>query len=293
MTALELYNSLWAMEDLPLGGLRSWTLPEQLDRLTESGFDGAAIDLGARLRPAARTLAPLLRERELGAVVFAFIADDADLDAALRYAEVVDAHRMVVCGQVFGDDAAAIAAVDRWFRRCAAAGVAMQLETHRNTLTNDMRRTTRLLDELDERVRLAIDLSHYVCGSEFPLPPTPEIEGHLERLFARAESVQGRVATRCQVQIPLGFPQHRAWEELFEQWWIRALTAIVRRRELAADPEPVLFCTELGTTPYAITDRDGHELSDRWADTLTLRERASAAFAAARRGRIAPRGELC
>ena len=286
MTALELYNSLWAMEDLPHGGDRPWTLPEQLDRLVDAGFDGAAIDLGARQRPGAHTLAPLLRERGLGAVVFAFVAEDADLDAALRYAEAVDARRMVVCGQVFGDDATAIAAVDRWFRRCAAAGVAMQLETHRNTLTDDMRRTTRLLDELDERVRLAIDLSHYVCGSEFPLPPTPEIEGHLERLFARAESVQGRVATRCQVQIPLGFRQHRDWEELFGQWWIRALAAVLERRSRAADPEPVLFCTELGTTPYAITDRDGRELSDRWADTLTLRDRAIGAFAAAHRDRV-------
>jgi len=283
---LELCNSLWAMEDLPSAG-EPWTLTEQLDRLAEAGFDGAAVDLGARRRPEAQVLAPLLRERALGAVVFAFVAGDADLDAALRYASLVEARRMVVCGQVFGDDATVIAAVHRWFGRCAEAGVRMQLETHRNTLTDDMRRTTRLLGELDERVSLAIDLSHYVCGSEFPLPPTAEIEDHLERLFARAESVQGRIATRCQVQIPLGFPQHRAWEELFEQWWIRAFAAIVRRREDAADPEPVLFCTELGTTPYAITDREGRELSDRWTDTLTLRDRASAAFAAAQSDRVA------
>ncbi|WP_067669727.1 sugar phosphate isomerase/epimerase family protein [Nocardia miyunensis] len=283
--ALEIYNSLWAMEDLPYRG-EPWTLGEQLDRLAAAGFDGAAVDLGARRRPEAAALAPLLRERGLGALVFAFVSSDVDLDAALRYAECIGAYRMVVCGCIFGEDAAVAGAVHRWFRRCAEAGVAMQLETHRNTLTDDMRRTTRLLGELDEQVRLAIDLSHYVCGSEFPVPPTAEIEGHLERLFARAESVQGRIATRCQVQIPLGFPQHREWEALFEQWWVRAFDAILERRASTADSEPVLFCTELGTTPYAITDRDGRELSDRWADTLTLRERAMAAYAAAHLGRI-------
>ncbi|WP_330256835.1 sugar phosphate isomerase/epimerase [Nocardia sp. NBC_00565] len=278
---LEMFNSLWAMEDLPWHAPRPWTIAEQLDRLVESGFDGVAVDLGARGRPEADELAAL-REHRLRTAVFAFIRDGADLDAALRYADTIGADRMVVCGCLFDHDLAAVSkTVLHWHRRCAAAGVAMQLETHRNTLTDDIRTTTRLLRELDAEVKLAIDLSHYVCGSEFPLPPTAEIEGHLEALFARAESVQGRIATRCQVQIPLGFPQHRAWEELFQDWWIRAFTAILRRRDHDGSPEPVMFCTELGTTPYAITDRDGSELSDRWADTLTLRDRAEAAFAAA------------
>ncbi|MEV5832041.1 hypothetical protein [Nocardia sp. NPDC052112] len=276
-----MFNSLWAMEDLPWKATRAWTLAEQLDRLVASGFDGVAVDLGARGRPAAAELAAALEHR-LRTAVLAFVGEDEDLDAALRYADIIDADRMVVCGRLFDDDLTTVAkTVQRWHRRCATAGVAMQLETHRNTLTDDIRTTTRLLRELDPDVRLAIDLSHYVCGSEFPLPPTAELEGHLAALFARAESVQGRVATRCQVQIPLGFPQHRAWEDLFQDWWIRAFTAILAGR--GDSREPVLFCTELGTTPYAITDRDGHELSDRWAETLILRDRAEAAFAAAAR----------
>ncbi|MCX4097023.1 sugar phosphate isomerase/epimerase family protein [Nocardia sp. alder85J] len=278
---LELFNSLWAMEDLPYGGDRPWRLDEQLDLLEHNGFDGLAVDLGARLRPEAARLAAELRGRALRTAVFAFVGDDADLDTALRYAHLVDADRMVVCGRVFDDDPRRVAAVlEHWQRRCAAAGVAMQLETHRHTLTEDPRRTVALLEVLDPSIRLAVDLSHYVCGSEIPLPVPPELDALLNVVLARAESVQGRVATRCQVQIPLGFPQHREWEEQFSHWWIRAFTAVLRHR--GSDPEPVLFCTELGTTPYAITGRDGRELSDRWADTLTLRDRAVAAFAAAR-----------
>ena len=280
---LEMFQSLWAMEDLPWRGT-PWTLAQQLDRLADENFDGVAVDLGARGKPEASTLAPLLREREMQAAVFAFLRDDADLDAALRYADTIGADRMVVCGCVFdSDDAVVVDTVHRWHSIGRAAGVAIQLETHRNTLTDDMRRTTRLLQDLDAEVNLAIDLSHYVAGSEIPVTPTAEIDGHIEALFARAESVQGRVATRCQVQIPLGFPQHREWEELFTGWWTRAFSAILERRTRAGSTDPVMFCTELGTTPYAITDRDGIELSDRWADTLTLRDRAVAAFTEATR----------
>ncbi|WP_019930526.1 sugar phosphate isomerase/epimerase [Nocardia sp. BMG111209] len=276
---LELFNSLWAMEDLPYRGARPWQLEEQLDLLERNGFDGAAVDLGARQRPGAARLATALRGRALRVAVFAFVADDPDLEAALRYAGTVGADRMVVCGRLFDDEPAVLATVlERWHRRCAGAGVAMQLETHRNTLTEDLHRTVALLRILDPAIRLAMDLSHYVCGSEIPLPVPAATDELLTAVLERAESVQGRVATRCQVQIPLGFPQHRAWEDQFRDWWIRAFTAALRYR---GGSEPVMFCTELGTTPYAITGPDGRELSDRWADTLTLRDRAAAAFATA------------
>lgn len=287
---LELFQSLWAMEDLPYGSDTPWNLAEQLDRIAEAGFHGAAVDLGARGKPEAVTVAPLLRERGLDVAVFAFVRDDADLDAALRYADIVGARRMVVCGCVFDTDPVVLARiVERWHARCRAAGVDMQLETHRNTLTNDLRLTTRLLDELDPAVRLAIDLSHYVCSNEIPVVPTDEINGHLAKLFARAESLQGRIATRCQVQIPLGFPQHREWEELFQSWWVRAFAAIRASRAADGSDAPVMFCTELGTVPYALTDGTGRELSDRWHEALILKDRASEAFSASQTT-LAPEG---
>jgi hypothetical protein len=39
-----------------------------------------------------------------------------------------------------------------------------------------------------------------------------------------------------------------------------------------------MFCTELGTRPYAITDAAGAELSDRWSEALTLKRWAQEAF---------------
>nr|WP_314141999.1 hypothetical protein [uncultured Rhodococcus sp.] len=272
---LEHFQSLWAMEDLPFGG-PPWTLAEQVAAIAESRFDGLAIDLGAKQVAASTDIAPLLRDYGLNSAVFAFVPTDAALEASLRYAHSVDAHQMVLCAQIFdADPAVAARTLSRWHRRAAAEGIDVQIETHRGTVTNDLRFTSRLLDHLDSSVSLAIDLSHFVCANEFSDLPDVVIEEHLRRVLERAGSVQGRIATRCQVQIPLGYPQHRLWESRFRQWWVQAFASI---RAASNDRESVMFCTELGPRPYAWTDRDGREVSDRWTEALVLREWADIAF---------------
>ncbi|WP_111767496.1 sugar phosphate isomerase/epimerase family protein [Nakamurella deserti] len=285
---LEVFQSLWAMEDLPWAptGPRPtpWTLTEQLDLVAGHGFHGVAVDLGARRVPTAAVLAPLLGERELRCAVVAFVADDAGLDTALAYADVVGADRIVLCAQLYTRDlAAAATTVARWHRRCAGAGVELQLETHRNTLTNDLRATVALLAELDPAVLLAADLSHFVCANELPDGHDPVVEDLITAVLDRSGSAQGRIATRCQVQIPLGFPMGHTAEPRFRAWWQQGLRAVVARVAAGTGPRDgrVLFCTELGTTPYAITDGTGRELSDRWAEALVLKTWAEQAFAAA------------
>lgn len=68
----------------------------------------------------------------------------------------------------------------------------------------------------------------------------------IQRILARARGFHGRVASREQVQIPLGFPQNEQWLDLF------------------------LRC---GPPGYAITGADGAELSDRWDEALFLKDR--------------------
>ena len=38
-----------------------------------------------------------------------------------------------------------------------------------------------------------------------------------------------------------------------------------------ADDATLIFLCELGPPPYAITDGNRHELSDRWEEALTIR----------------------
>jgi hypothetical protein len=274
---LSIYQSLWAMEDLPCNDPVPWTLAQQIEHIAGAGFDGLSVDLGARQVPAAADLAAHLRGTGLRTAVNAFIRDDQSMDDALRYADTIGAPLIIVCAQVFSHDLPCLAAtVERWHARAASAGVSVQLETHRGTMTNDLRSTVALLGHLDTPVTLAADLSHYVCGCELPDQPTAEIEALINAVLDRSASLQGRVATRCQVQIPLGHVDHQNWVARFKDWWTRGFASIVAR----GHNEP-MFCAELGTRPYAPTAPDGRELSDRWAEALVLQQWAKECFEAA------------
>jgi hypothetical protein len=280
---LTFVQSLWAMEDLPWGADGPWSLDEQLARLVEAGYGGFAVDLGASRAPTADDLASAAAGSGLRPMVMAFVPDERALADALRYAERIGARDLVVCAQAYTldlDEAAALAG--RWHHIAAGAGVRMELETHRNTLTNDLRFTAALAARLPDDVELALDLSHYVVGAEIPAEPTAEIETQVAALAHRAGSVQGRVASRCQVQLPLHHASSREWIDLARRWWRVAFTEILRRRAATATTEDVVFLTELGTAPYAMTDADGAQISDRWHEAALLRAWAAEEFEAAR-----------
>jgi hypothetical protein len=90
----------------------------------------------------------------------------------------------------------------------------------------------------------------------------------IARVLDRSEVFQGRIGTREQVQIPIDFPHHRKWVDLFLGWWEDGLRRW--RRRAPADGVTNFLC-ELGPRDYAITDRDGNELSDRWREALQLK----------------------
>ncbi|PHV68722.1 sugar phosphate isomerase/epimerase family protein [Williamsia muralis] len=274
---LAVFQSLWAMEDLP-STANQWSLPEQIHLIAAAGFNGVAVDLGARRAPAAAELAPLIQGSDLNAAVFAFVHTIDDLRAAIAYAHQVGAGQMVVCAQIYGFDPEALAGtVARWYELCRDEQIDMQLETHRNTVTNDIRFTELILRHLDPRIELAGDLSHYVCANEMPDEPTREYEDLVTAILDRCGSLQGRIATRAQVQIPLGTPAGERWEQRFRGWWEQGFRSI---RARSAPGRQIMFCTELGTRPYAITDAAGAELSDRWTEALILKSWAHEAFEA-------------
>ncbi len=72
---LRTFQSLWAMEDLPTA-TAAWTLDEQINLLTGAGYDGVAVDLGARRAPRAADLERALRGTTLERMVFTFAGND-------------------------------------------------------------------------------------------------------------------------------------------------------------------------------------------------------------------------
>ncbi|WP_159500511.1 hypothetical protein [Microbacterium sp. 18062] len=277
---LRAVQSLWAMEDLP-STAAPWTLDQQIALLVEADYSAVAVDLGARKAPTAPVLAGALHGVPLERIVFAFAGTDVQLADALRYAERIDATEMVLCASSYVQDVhEAAAQVQRWHAQAAASGVDLQLETHRNTLTNDLRFTRRLVEVLDPAISLAIDLSHYIVGAEIPAEPTEEIEEQIGVILSRAGSLQGRIASRCQVQLPLHHRSSEPWIALARRWWRQGFAALLDRRG-GDGIAPVTFVTELGTAPYALADADGVELSDRWAEARTLLSWAAEDLAAA------------
>ena len=144
-------------------------------------------------------------------------------------------------------------------------GVPVQFETHRNCITNDLYTTLQLLDRIPE-MRICADLSHYVVDREFWYPVSDHDMGLMSRILHRSDSFQGRVASRQQIQLQLDFAQHQKWVELFKRWWREGL-ADWRARNPEGD---CIFVCELGPPEYAMTDAQGREMSDRWAEAQLI-----------------------
>jgi hypothetical protein len=235
-----------------------------------------AIDLGAADLPVVQKARPLLENYGLDCVLIAFPKSIAALRPVLLTAKEIGAPFVNIIGQVMPITVeGAIPVIRRFIDIAEEIGVPIQFETHRNCITNDLLATLQLLDAIPEMV-VSADLSHYVVGRELAWPITAESEEWIRRILHRAGSFQGRVASRQQIQLPLGFPQHQKWLGLFLRWWEAGFREWRRRSE----PDATLdFLCELGPPEYAMTGADGYELSDRWEEALALRDHARAIWA--------------
>ncbi len=266
MRRLRVFQSLWAMQPHDATGTM---LP--YDRVTamvaEAGFAGLAIDFGVADVATAHAVRLLLDRAGLTPLIVAFPKSVEGLRETLVMAKDFGSPYVNVIGQVFPLTVeGSIPVIRRWIEMADEVGIPVQFETHRNCITNDLFATLSLLDAIPE-MRLAADLSHYIVDREFKLPLAPWERGLLSRCLQRADSFQGRVASRQQIQLPLAFPQHGKWVALFESLWHEGLSDW-RSRNAEGD---VVFLCELGPPEYAMTGADGRELSNRWDEALVIK----------------------
>ena len=274
MRRLQVFQSLWSMQPHDASGD---VLP--LDRIAgmvaNAGYAGLAIDLGAADVEMAHAVRPHLEREGLVPLIVAFPRSVESLRETLIMAQDFGAPYVNVVGQVFPLTVeGAIPVIRKWIEMSDEIGMPVQFETHRNCITNDLFAPLSMLDAIPE-MRLAADLSHYMVDREFKLPMAPWERALISRCLARADSFQGRVASRQQIQLQIDFPQHAKWVALFQEFWREGL-ADWRARNETGD---LVFLCELGPPEYAMTGADGREMSNRWEEALKIKAMAEGIWA--------------
>ncbi|NIM69198.1 MAG: sugar phosphate isomerase/epimerase [Xanthomonadales bacterium] len=248
---------------------------EHFRRAAEAGYHGLCIDPAVHEIAAMRALRPLYREYGLECMVNAFPRRREELVPLLDLAREMDAVLVNVIGQVMpmtiGEG---VPVIRGWLADAAAAGLPLLFETHRDCTLNDLHYTLRLIEAVPE-MRLCADLSHFVLDREMRLPLSEADRDSMHRILERSDCFQGRVSNAEQIQVPLGFPQHQAWVAQFREWWEQGMRMWRARN---GEQARLVFLCELGPPPYAITDADGRELSDRWDEALLIRSWAQEAW---------------
>jgi hypothetical protein len=266
---LEVFQSMWSMEQVRPDGF-TWAHEQKFEMIAEADYDGVGIDFAWSDIDDARKHLPMMKKYNLGCALIAFPKTQEDLQGVIDLASEFDTRYIAVNARYFPwTPEEAVPRVEAWLEMGDKAGIPVYLETHRLTVTNDIVFTLNLMD-LIPKMEMVADLSHIVVAREFPVPVDDLHNDLIDRILKRTASMQGRISSREQVQIPLGFPQHEHWEKQYEEWWKKGFQYWRARNDECA---VMNFLCELGPAPYAITGKDGYELSDRWEEGLLIKER--------------------
>jgi hypothetical protein len=274
MQKLLVYQSMWAMERRQPDG-QEWSLPEKLKMIRDADFDGAGVRFFDFEQ--AKAHVDILRDYGLTWQAQCYPQTVDDLKPILDNVVKLGAEHLNLQPDVRPyriEDC--IPYIEGWRRLADQAGVRMHIETHRDRMTTDLYFTLHLLDCFPD-LKLTGDISHYLVGREFAGPPVSD-ENHrlMHRILENCWGFHGRVASREQVQIPISFAHNRPWVDLFMGWWEYGMRSWRRR---ASKDATLTFLCEIGPKPYAITDANDADLSDRWQESLMLKDMIRALWA--------------
>ena len=267
MQKLKIFQSLWGMEQRH-PQKKEPTLEENFKKAKLAGFDGICIDLSEREIKDFEYSKELFDEFEMSCMINAFPNSEQEMDSFLRMGKLFDASCInIISGITPLNPKNALPIIRQWIEEAEIADIKILFETHRDSLLNDLFFTIQLMDLVPE-MRLCADLSHFVIDRELRLPLPDRDQEYINTVLKRSDCFQGRVANREQIQIQLDFPQHKEWVDQFKKWWRYGLLDWRTRNNQDAE---LIFLCELGPPPYAMTDKNQEELSDRWDEALLIK----------------------
>jgi hypothetical protein len=263
---LLVFQSMWAMERRHTDGYER-SLEDNLQMIADAGFEGVSAHYGNR--DDVRRLAELRKPHGLDAEGQCFPQTIDDLQPVLEIAAEFGVHHIDLQPDVRPRTLKeALTLIDGWTRLAEQVDFPVYIETHRDRMTTDLYFTLDLLDARPD-LKLLGDISHYLVGREFAWPVSAENHALMHRILDSSWAFHGRVASREQVQIELSFEPHRMWVDLFLDWWRYGFASWCER---AGANDTLTFTCELGPKPYAIIGRDGNDTTDRWAESLLMRD---------------------
>jgi len=267
MQNLEVFQSLWAMEQR-IPGQEERPMEENFRMAAEAGYHGLCIDPAVDEIESSLALQPLYEAYGLKCMVNAFPYKVEELRPILDMASEMNASLVNVIGGVMPMTVAdGVPVIQQWMKDAERAGIPLLFETHRDCTLNDLHYTLQLIEQVPE-MRLCADLSHFVLDREMRLPLDDSDRESMHTILRRSDCFQGRVSNAEQIQVQIEFPQHQKWVKQFRDWWRDGMSMW---RERNGEDATLIYLCELGPPPYAITDAQGLELSDRWQEALVIR----------------------
>ncbi len=276
---IDVFQSMWAMERRRPDG-KEWSLEEKIERIQAGGFAGVDVYSTPSYAQERDRWIDSLLSTDLDITLCSFPSPKEGLEPTIEVAKSIrDRVRYInLIPKVTPNDLEHCARHARdWLELGAEADIPVYIETHRHCMTNDLMFTLHLLEAVPELMMVG-DLSHVLVNQEWGGIPTEapedvltaEEHSYLSRLLRRVESFQGRVATREQIQIPLDSWQSEKWYTLFKSWWEEGFRCWRDRHRDEPDARFVFLC-ELGPPEYALTDKEGWELSDRFLEAQVIK----------------------
>jgi sugar phosphate isomerase/epimerase len=219
-------------------------------------------------------IATALREAGLRLVMVHTAHHPEDIDEQVERAARLEADFVFLQpGTAFASLDAVVSLVETGRRLAHAAGLPYFVETHRNYFTENLPQILQLIERVPD-IRFTADLSHLILTGEFYGWPEERATERLMPVLERTSHVHGRVSDGEAIQVDVGEGETQSAQFFVELWSIA-----MRHWLRGAGPGDVfVFASELGPPRYSIALPDGSEISDRWQQSLVMKQLAQRAW---------------